>query len=122
THMNDQLIMLLCIAGAVALVGFFVVQIVLNRGTEGKLRSRLTGGGIETRRKGGKKATVKELIQELGQKAAKPFMPENADKQVVIRRSLARAGIYTPSAIRMVQGSKVILTIVGIILGYVAGV
>jgi tight adherence protein C len=121
--MNDQLIVLLCIAGAAFLVAYFVAQFVLNRGEEGKLRSRLKGGGLDARRgRGNKRLRFKDLIQELGQKAAKPFMPEDAKKQVDIRRNLARAGIYTPSAIRAVTGAKVIFSVTGLVLGYLLGV
>src|SRR5579871_5540039 len=98
--MSDQLIMLLCIAGAVALVAYFIGQFILNRGEEGRLRNRLKGGGIDTRRaSGASRHNFKDLMQSLGQKAAKPFMPEDVKKQVDIRKNLARAGIYTPSAI-----------------------
>src|SRR5262249_49099751 len=65
---------------------------------------------------------VKEIFQQIGQKAAQPFMTEDSNKQIVIRRGLARAGIYSPSAIRMVAGSKVICLIGGLLLCWGAGV
>src|SRR5690242_15761983 len=121
--MNDQSIMLVCIAGAVALVAYFIGQFILNRGEEGRLRNRLKGGGRETRRAGASgNARFKDLMQNLGQKASKPFMPNDANKQVVIKQNLARAGIYTPSAVRAVTGAKVIFSVGGLVLGYLAGV
>jgi tight adherence protein C len=48
-------------------------------------------------------------------------MPENEAKQVVIRRSLARAGIYTPSGIRTVAAAKVLCLGFGLVLGYFVG-
>jgi len=120
--MSDQLVMMLCISGAVALVGYFLSQVVLSRGEEGKLRTRLKGGGIDTRRVPGRRSGgFKTLAQQIGQKAARPFMPKDSQKQTVVRRSLARAGIYTPSAIRMVAGAKVICLTFGLLLGYIAG-
>jgi len=120
--MNDQQIILICIAGAVALVAYFVVQFVLNRGEEGRLRNRLTGGGRDFRRASASNTRLKDLVQNLGQKAAKPFMPNDASKQVVIKQSLARAGIYSPTAVRAVTGAKVIFAITGLVLGYLSGV
>jgi len=119
--MSDQLVMMLCVSGAVALVGYFLSQVVLSRGEEGKLRSRLSGGGADTRRGAARRGGFKTLAQQIGQRAAKPFMPSDSQKQTVVRRSLARAGIYTPSAIRMVAGAKVICLGVGLVLGYAAG-
>jgi len=82
--MNDQHIILICIAGAVALVAYFVVQFVLNRGEEGRLRNRLTGGGRDFRRASASNTRLKDLVQNLGQKAAKPFMSQDANKQGII--------------------------------------
>jgi tight adherence protein C len=121
--MNDQLIMLLCIAGAVALLAYFAGQFILNRGEEGRLRTRLKGGGVDTRHLTSEtRPSLKDLVQSLGQKAAKPFMPEKAKNQVDIRRNFARAGIYTPSAIRAVTGAKVIFSVGGLVFGYLLGV
>jgi tight adherence protein C len=120
--MNDQMIMLVCIAGAVALLAYFFGQFVLNRGEEGRLRNRLKGGGRDVRRAASSNARFKDLVQNLGQKAAKPFLPQDANKQVVIKQNLARAGIYSPTAVRAVTGAKVILAVTGLVLGYLAGV
>jgi len=121
--MNDQLIVLVCIAGAVALVAYFLGQFILNRGEEGRLRHRLKGGGRDQRRPGASSnARFKDLVQNLGQRAAKPFMPQDAGKQGVIKQNLARAGIYNPTAVRAVTGAKVIFAVTGLVLGYLAGV
>src|SRR5438105_3449763 len=63
----------------------------------------------------------KDLFTRLGQAAAKPFMPENREKQSDLRRRLGNAGIYAPSAVRVVTGFKVILLGAGIFGGYVIG-
>jgi tight adherence protein C len=119
--MDNQTIILLCASGAVALIGFIVAQLLLNRGDGEKLRSRLKGGGIDTRRAQKQAPRMKDFVQQIGQRAAQPFMTDDANKQVVIRRGLARAGIYSPSAIRMVAGSKVICLGAGLLLGWAAG-
>lgn len=120
-NMDDQLLIIGCAFGAAALMTYFVYQLLAERNTEGRLRNRLTGNGVDTRRVVQNRPKFKELIQQIGQWAAQPFMPKDANKQYVIRRSLARAGIYSPSAIRLIIGAKVICLGLGLIIGYVAG-
>jgi len=120
-EMDDQLLIILCAFGAAALLTYFVYQVLAERNTDGRLRNRLTGSGVDTRRVVQHKLKLKDLLQQFGQWAAQPFMPKDAHKQYVIRRSLARAGIYTPSAIRVVIGAKVICLGLGVLVGYVAG-
>ena len=121
--MNDQLIMLVCITGTVALVAYFIGQFILTRGQEGRLRNRLKDGGRDVRRASASGNTrFKDLVQNLGQKAAKPFMSQDANKQGIIKQNLARAGIYSPTAVRAVTGAKVIFAVAGLVLGYLSGV
>jgi len=121
--MNDQLIMLVCITGAVALVAYFIGQFILTRGQEGRLRNRLKDAGRDVRRASASGNTrFKDLVQNLGQKAAKPFMSQDANKQGIIKQNLARAGIYSPTAVRAVTGAKVIFAVAGLVLGYLSGV
>lgn len=119
--MDDQLIIIVCAFGATTLLTYFVYQLLAARNTEGRLRNRLTGSGVDTRRVVQQRPNLKDLLQQLGQMAAQPFMPKDVNKQYVIRRSLARAGIYAPSAIRLVIGAKVICLVLGLIIGYAAG-
>jgi tight adherence protein C len=118
--MTDQILILVCIFGAASLAGYVLARQLVARGMEGKLRNRLTGDG--QRRAEKRRLTLKQFIQKLGQHAARPFMPSDVGKQVVIRRSLARAGIYSPAAARAVIGAKVICLAVGVILGWTIGV
>src|SRR5581483_6420739 len=121
--MNDQTLILLCTAGAVSLLVYFAAQFVMNRGEEGKLRNRLKGGRPESRAAtAAGRPKFKDLVQNIGQKAAKPFLTEDANKQFVIRRNLARAGIYTPSAIRAIAGAKLIFAGTGLVIGYLLGI
>lgn len=119
--MDDQLLIIVCAFGAAALLTYFVYQVLAERNTEGRLRNRLTGSGVDTRRVVQQRPKLKDLLQQLGQLAAQPFMPKDVNKQYVIRRSLARAGIYAPSAIRVVIGAKVICLVLGLLIGYAAG-
>jgi tight adherence protein C len=121
--MDDQLLLIICGAGALGLIAFFGVQVMAQRG-EGKLRDRLKGGGkftttAATAQK--PRASIKELITRVGQLAAEPFMPKNREKQSGLRHDLARAGVYSTSAVRAMTGGKVIGLGVGLLLGYLIG-
>ena len=118
---NDQLLVAFCAFGAVSLLAFWVIRVLAARITDTKLRTRLTARGMDAGLpSAAQQSRVKELLARVGHAAAQPFMPSDANKQVVIRRSLARAGIYTPSAIRLVTGAKVIFLGLGMVLGYAA--
>ena len=119
--MDDQLIILVCAFGGAALLTMFVFQMLMSRNEGGKLRNRLSGKSAEMRRAAQVRPKMRDLLQRVGQLASQPFMPKTAHKQIVIRRNLARAGIYSPSGIRMVTGAKVIFMGLGLVFGYIAG-
>jgi tight adherence protein C len=119
--MDDQTLIIGCIFGAVVLAGYFVSQLMANRGDEKHLRERLReknrpAGTPRPRGQG-----IMPLLHRIGNAAAEPFMPKTREKQSGIRQSLARAGIYSPSAVKMMTGSKVIFLCFGFVGGYVAG-
>ena len=59
---------------------------------------------------------------KLDDATAEPFMPKTREKQSGIRQKLARAGIYSASAIRVMTGAKVIFTTAGLGFGYPLGI
>jgi tight adherence protein C len=117
--MNDQLLIIGCTFLAVASAAFAVGQLLTNQ--EGKqIRNRLSTQSRLSR--GGRRGTgIGSLLQRIGQAAAEPFMPKSREKQSGLRQSLARAGIYSPSAARVMTGSKVILMFAGVPGGYLVG-
>jgi tight adherence protein C len=119
--MSDQVIIILCSAGAVALLTYFVFQFLLVRDEDGKLKSRLSSRGAEITKRKVEQPKVKEIISNIGEAAARPFMTTDTEKQFVIRKNLARAGIYSPSAVKLVTGAKVICLGVGMVVGYIVG-
>jgi tight adherence protein C len=120
--MSDQLIITICIFGAAALLTFVVIQFVLVRDADGKLKGRLSARGpAAAEKRKADQPKVKEFITNIGEAAARPFMPTDTEKQYVLRRNLARAGIYSPGAARAMIGAKVILMGGGLVLGYVVG-
>jgi tight adherence protein C len=122
--MNESLIIPACAFAAVTLLGYFVASLLGSR-DDGKIRDRLrdrdgenleNAGGVNAPRMG-----LRTILERMGQAAAEPFMPKSREKQSGLRQQLGRAGIYSPQAIRMVTGCKVILLCVGLVGGYVAG-
>jgi tight adherence protein C len=119
--MDDQLLIIGCTFAAVALVGFSLTQALAGR-PDGKLKSRLAPDApldpITLPRPG---IGFRPLLERVGKAAAQPFMPKTREKQSGLRQSLARAGIYSPAAIRLVTGAKVICLCGGLVGGYAAG-
>ena len=117
--MSDQMLIYGCTFGAVVLVGYFVSQLLANPEAK-QLRDRLSGssklGAAKQKRPG-----LMPLLQQIGQAAAEPFMPKTREKQSGLRQNLARAGIYSPSAVRLMTGCKVIFLVAGLVGGYVFG-
>ncbi|HEY8668874.1 MAG TPA: type II secretion system F family protein [Tepidisphaeraceae bacterium] len=127
--MNDQLLLMASIVGAFALGGYFLSRLFAGNG-EGKLRNRLNDTGASGGGGGGLGGTltqsqsgfnVVQMLQTISQAASKPFMPTTREKQSAMRRDLGYAGIYAPSAIKVIQGVKMILLGIGIGGGYAAG-
>src|SRR4051812_12679016 len=124
--MNDMTLLYICVGGAVSAVAFFVSRVAVG-GTDGKLRQRLsnaTQSQLDKQVKSSSAASdaVVPLLQRIGAAAAQPFMPKTREKQSSMRRDLGYAGIYSASAAKLVQGSKMIFLITGLFIGYVAGI
>ncbi len=116
--MNEQTLLILCLAGmGVAIV--VVVARVLAGDKDAKLRDRLSNDADKPRTAASE--SVVPMLQKIGQVAAEPFMPKSREKVSGMRRSLAHAGIYSPLAIKLVTGAKVIFLAAGLLGGYVLG-
>ena len=122
--MTEELIIPACSFCAVSLFAYLVSAELVQRGGDGKIRERLrdregdgAGGATPPKRRTG----LRPMLERMGQAAAEPFMPKSREKQSGLRQQLGRAGIYTPQAIRAVTGCKVILLVVGLLGGYLAG-
>ncbi len=120
---QQQLILIVCIFGAVAMIAFLISRLFVGSNDD-KLRSRLNtpqqpqrSSPVMVESKG-----VKPLLEKLGQAAAQPFMPKTREKQSSLRKNLGRAGIYSPQAVKLLTGAKVIFLCGGILGGYAIGV
>jgi tight adherence protein C len=119
----DQIIFFVCVAGAVGAIVYFLANLAMGP-REDKLYGRLRNERLDDVESIMKKehVDVRGFAAKLGQAAASPFMPKDREKQSTLRKQLAMAGIYSPSAIRAVTGFKLILLIGGISFGLLLGV
>ena len=115
--MIEQVVISACTFGATVLLGYFVSLLLANPGSK-QLRNRLSTAAPTARQK---RQGLLPLLQRFGQMSAAPFMPKSRERQSGLRHNLARAGIYSPGALRVVTGSKVIFLCAGIAGGYVFG-
>jgi len=121
--MNTDLLIPVLSCGAVALLAYFVSSLVMTR-DDGKIMDRLRDGqeDLDGTVDGAMRPSgLKPLLERMGQAAAQPFMPKSREKQSGMRTQLSRAGIYSPQAIRMVNGFKVIFLGLGIVGGLLLG-
>jgi tight adherence protein C len=120
--MNNELLIPALTCGAVGLLGYFISSLVTTR-DGGKIRDRLRDGqdGEDGVTKPGRPTGLKPLLERFGQAAAQPFMPKSREKQSGLRQQLSRAGIYSPQAIKLVTGCKVIFLGLGLVGGYMMG-
>src|SRR5688500_5885510 len=118
--MNQDLLIPALTCGAVALLAYFVSSLVMTR-DDGKIRDRLRDGqdGEDDMTKAARPTGIKPLLERVGQAAAQPFMPKTREKQSGLRQTLSKAGIYSPQAIKLVTGCKVIFLGLGLVGGYV---
>lgn len=119
--MDGNTLLVLLIASAVA-TGTYALVTMFMSSRDAKLRDRLKGADDHEPKRTGAGEAVIPLLQRIGTAAAEPFMPKKAENRSSLRKQLATAGIYSHSAVALVTGAKVILLLLGLILGYVAGV
>jgi tight adherence protein C len=120
--MNQETLIIILAFGSISVLVYFVSGILFKGGADdGKLRSRLVGKTESLVTKKESDAGVTSVLKQLREMAAKPFMPSTREKQSSLQKELARAGVYSPAALRTVQGSKVIGIALGLISGYITG-
>src|SRR3954452_8503389 len=123
--MDDQLLMILCGAGALALATYGVLRLMVGRSDGEKLRDRLAGKAPVSPDGPAAAAAARDLkniLQQIGQAAARPFMPKTREAQSGLRGTLGRAGIYTASAPKVLVGARVIFLVLGAFAGHMIGI
>ena len=124
-QLDTQTLFVGCAFGAVSVATYVISKMFSGKGGENRVRERLSATGHTApvaAAQSGKGKQFRDLFSRVGQAAAKPFMPADREKQSELRRKLGQAGIYSPQAIRMVQGFKFILLIIGVSGGVFAGI
>jgi tight adherence protein C len=120
--MNQETLIILLAFGSIAVLVYFVSAVLFKGNGDDKLKERLQGKSETSSSVIKKESSAgSNVLKQLRELAAKPFMPRSREKQSSLQRELARAGIYSPAALRTVQGSKVIGIALGLIGGYIAG-
>ena len=116
------IIFFICSGGA---VGSAVYALLGQRDDKlyGRLRNERTASDEAPSSSRGSK--VSSMVGRIGQAAASPFMPKDREKQTGLKKQLAMAGIYSPTAMRGVQGFKLICLVgglgTGLVLGFTSG-
>jgi tight adherence protein C len=127
--MQDQQLLLFCIAAMVALAVFGISRALFGD-KDKKLRQRLAGEREQTQTgpnepatsaAGGAAGNVAQLVEKISTAAAQPFMPSSREKQSSMRRDLAYAGIYSPAAFKAITGARAIFLMLGLGGGYLMG-
>jgi tight adherence protein C len=118
----QQIIFAVSAAGAFALVGYALSRLFV-KGGDRRIHDRLTANSEDERSRRPSQVTKRSqsLMQRIGQAAAEPFMPKDREKLSGLRKQLAQAGVYSPHAVKVVKGFKLILLVGGALLGYMLG-
>ncbi len=126
--MDDVTLIMAAAFGAVVLIGFVISRLLVGGGKDTKLRDRLVANAAHDPQRETASITkqtgaqgVMPMLQRVGQAAAKPFLPNDREKQSTLRKNLGYAGIYHAGALKVMQGFKVILLGGGILGGYAVG-
>jgi tight adherence protein C len=122
--MDEVTLVIVCVFGTVLMLLFLVLRAVMGGGPDDKLRSRLVANAqpdAEQQNQQTTKGAGVAMLQKMSQAAAAPFMPNTREKQSALRRNLGYAGIYSPTAIKVMTGFKVILLAGGLVGGYLFG-
>src|SRR5689334_14382094 len=107
--MDPTIILSICIAGAVAGLVYFVMRLLAGD-KDAKIITRLgQKQSIDSKSESIAKQSAPKgltpLLQRIGQAAAQPFTPKDRDKQSKQRKRLGQAGIYSPNAVKVMNGA-----------------
>jgi len=121
--MDTTTFFIITVAGIFVLLAFVAITMLSGGKATRAMRTRLKDSHSDERRKIDAAAAepAVSIFARIGQMAAEPFMPKTREKQSGLRKTLASAGLYQPSTIRLVTGFKVILMGMGLGVGYLLG-
>src|SRR5262245_11957382 len=126
-NLDQRVVFLVLVFGAVMVLAFMLINSLINRG-ENPLKQRLqpskpsdsdTAATPTARSQTGAPAAgpIAATVQKISRAAAKPIMPKEREEQSKLRVKLAHAGVYSPNAVPVFVGCKLI----GLFVGFIAG-
>jgi len=116
----EPYILIISLFGFVALLVWWA-GLMMTKNSGSRLRDRLKGN-VEKKPEPLGKKKLNSIFASVGDVAASPLMPKTREEQYEMKRRLARAGVYSTGALRIMQGSKVMLSVIGLAAGYWFGV
>ncbi|CAN5460892.1 type II secretion system F family protein [soil metagenome] len=117
----QQLAFAACLFGAVAMVGYVLVGLILKSDRD-PLHERLRGGADSaTMDARVRTAGVSPMVDRISKAVAKPLMPKDREEVSRVRRRFAHAGIYSTTAIHLFVLCKIILCGGAVALGILVG-
>src|SRR5882762_6843548 len=115
----EPYILIISLFGCVALLVWWA-GVMMTRNSGSRLRDRLKGN-VEKKPEPMGRKKINSIFASVGEVAASPLMPKTREEQYEMKRRLAKAGVYAPGALRVMQGAKVMLSLVGLAAGYWLG-
>ncbi|MBC8107110.1 MAG: type II secretion system F family protein [Anaerolineae bacterium] len=117
-----QLIFSACLFGAVAMIGYVVINFFLKSDRD-PLRERLRGSRTnESADQAIRQSSLSPMVQRVSKAVAQPLMPKSREEVSRVRRKFAHAGIYSTAAIQLFVCIKIILCAAGLAFGVLVGV
>src|SRR2546423_516619 len=122
-HLDRHVIFAICLFGAVAVLAFVLIDALMNR-RENPLQQRLapqkptdSQPTAATARAESTTGPFAATVQMISKAASRPIMPKEREQQSKLRVRLAHAGVYSPGAVPIFVGCKLI----GLFAGFIAG-
>ncbi len=127
-NIDPRMVFAVLVFGAVSLIVFVVLGLILKR-DENPLKQRLqpakpTGEqqpSAQTARETPSAGPIASTMQKISRAASRPIMPKEREEQSKMRVKLAHAGVYSPNAVPVYVGLKLILMFAGFIGGGLLG-
>jgi tight adherence protein C len=120
--MNETILAVILVFATAAAIAFALSRLLIGSAGDSRLRGRLKNAADDDASQIAQQPRgMAPMLQKVGQAAAAPFMPNTREKQSSLRRQLGYAGIYSPAAVKVMTGFKVILLVGGLGGGYLVG-
>ena len=97
------------------------LRLAIAQGDDGRLRQRLRTESVRPSQRAEAKTQFKTLLQQWGQRFARPFTSKDGSGVDALRKHLVRAGIYSKDAATYVIAGRIALLFVGLAVGYAVG-